>query len=72
MRGKLQSNHEMCADKAIGRRRPWMEPQFIRRQRLPRVTNGIAGSFDPNGNVAAPGDVGSGGGATVRDWSDEP
>ena len=72
MRGKLQSNHEMCAEKANGRRRPWIEPEFIRRQHLPRVTNGIAGSFDPNGGLAPRGDDQSGSGAVDRNWSDEP
>lgn len=31
----------------IDRRRPWSEPRLERRESLPRVTNGFAGSFNP-------------------------
>ena len=30
-------------------RRPWTEPMITRRESLPRITNGVAGSFDPGG-----------------------
>ena len=64
--------HEISDAEKAGSRRPWVEPQLARRECLPRVTNGIAGSFDPDGGLAPRSETGSGGGATARDWSDEP
>ncbi len=28
-------------------RKPWQEPELVRRETLPRITNGFAGSFPP-------------------------
>jgi len=57
----------------IGRRRVWRRPTLEVQSSLPRLTCGIAGSFDPNGGTAngGPGQT-SGTTGMTRDWSNEP
>lgn len=64
-----------CRGDQHGPRRAWSDPMLLVRQTLPRVTNGMAGSFDPDGGGGDGANGGPGeanGGGKTRNWSREP
>jgi hypothetical protein len=43
----MESTKTEPRTKVEPQRKPWSEPQLKKRERLPRVTNGFAGSWQP-------------------------